>query len=105
MGVEQYLMAFLFLSSYSLALSHFTEARWRVYASAGAATAAIAFAALTNPWEHGVLVVAFTLIGLGLFAAAAWALWAVLGWLHAEPAGLHEPHNAAPARPAVPPAP
>jgi hypothetical protein len=84
MGVQQYLLAFLFLACYSMTLSQFIGTRGRHYAAAGAATAAIAFAALTDPWEHGVLVAAVALVAIGLFAGAAWVLWALFGWPHDE---------------------
>ena len=77
MGVEQYLLAFLFLASYAFALSEFMGRRGRLYAMLFAAAAAIGFAARTEPWEHGVLVVAFALVAMGLFAGTAWVLWAL----------------------------
>ena len=80
MGVEQYLMAFLFLACYSLALSQFCGRKGRTYAAAGALLGAAGFVRFTVPWENGVLVVAFALITIGGFAAAVWGLWALLGW-------------------------
>jgi len=90
MDVQQYLMAFLFLGCYSMTLSQFIGERGRRWAVAGAATAAVAFVALCDPWEHGVLVVAFTLVAMGGFAAAVWLLWALFGWPEAQPSMLHE---------------
>jgi hypothetical protein len=94
MGVQQYLMAFLFLGSYSMALSHFSGGRARGYAAAGALASAICFIALTDPWESGVLVVAFGLVTIGGLAAAVWSLWALLGWEHAAHVELDETHAA-----------
>ncbi|HEX5632622.1 MAG TPA: hypothetical protein VFX50_05315 [Gemmatimonadales bacterium] len=85
--VEQYLLAFLFLGCYSMALSHFVGPRARHWAVAGAITAATAFAACADAWEHGVLVVAVALVALGLFAAACWLLWALCGWADATAPG------------------
>jgi hypothetical protein len=94
MNVRQYLLAFLFLGCYAMTLSQLIGTRGRHYAAAGAATAAIAFAALTDPWEHGVLVAAVALVAVGLFAGAAWALWALFGWPHDEhEAWRHAPHE------------
>jgi hypothetical protein len=94
MGVRQYLLAFLFLGCYALTLSQLIGTRGRHYAGAGAATAAIAFAALTDPWEHGVLVAAVALVAVGLFAGSAWLLWALFGWPHDEHlAWRHAPHD------------
>ena len=78
MGVAQYLLAFLFLASYALALSEFCGVRGRCYAVLAAFTAAIAFAGLTDPWIDGVMVVAFALVAMGLFSGTAWGLWALL---------------------------
>jgi hypothetical protein len=93
LGVEQYLLALLFLTSYALALGHFRTARGRVYSVACMLGAAGGFVAVTNPWEHGVLLVALALVGMGAFAGAVWAIWALLGWpLDAAP--LEEPEEA-----------
>jgi hypothetical protein len=91
MGVEQYLMAFVFLASYSLALSQFIGSRGRLYAALAAVVSAIAFARFTDPWENGVLVIAFTLVAMGLFAGTVWALWAVFGWSHTHHVIVEEP--------------
>jgi hypothetical protein len=105
MGVEQYLMAFLFLGCYCMSLSQFIGTRGRRWAVAGAGTATIAFVALCDPWENGVLVVAFTLVSMGGFAAAVWLLWALFGWPDAAPSVLpdtdlhvEEAHAPAPPR-------
>ena len=97
MGVEQYLLAFMFLASYSLTLSQFSGGRGRGYAVAIALTSAVCYVALDDPWESGVLVVAFGLITVGGLAAAGWCLWALLGWDHAAHDNAHaarSPENA-----------
>jgi hypothetical protein len=103
MGVEQYLLAFLFLTSYALALGHFRTARGRVYSLACTFASAGAFVAVTKPWEHGVLLVTLALVGMGGFAGAAWAMWAILGWPQ-EAIPQEEPEDAVamPATPVVP---
>ena len=40
---------------------------------------AVAFAALTDPWVHGALLVAFVVAGLGLFVMLSWLLARLLG--------------------------
>ena len=75
MKPEQYVLAFVFLGSYAFALGEFIGARGRRIAIATALGAAAAFAGLTDPWELGVMVVAFALVGMGLFAGAVWLLW------------------------------
>jgi len=84
LGVEQYLLAFLFLVSYTFALSDFIGVRGRHYAVMGAITAAIAFAARTDPWTHGVLVVVVAMVAIGAFAGIVWGLWAAFGWPQGE---------------------
>jgi hypothetical protein len=78
MGVEQYLMAFLFLGSYTMSLSQFSGAQGRRYAVGAALGTAMAFIARSDRWENGLLVVAFALIAIGGLAAAVWGLWALL---------------------------
>jgi hypothetical protein len=84
MGVQQYLMAFLFMGSYVMALSQFSGSRGRGYAAAIACVSALSFIVLNDPWENGVLVVAFGLITVGGLAAAVWVLWAFLCWQQAR---------------------
>jgi drug/metabolite transporter (DMT)-like permease len=80
MGPEQYVLAFVFIGSYAFALGEFVGARGRCVAIAAALLAAIGFSVLSDPWEEGVILVAFALVGMGLFAGAAWALWAAAMW-------------------------
>ena len=74
MGPEQLLLALVFLASYSLALGEFATARGRVWAIACGLIAASAFAALSHPWEAGVVLVACASVGMGLFSATVWAV-------------------------------
>lgn len=96
MGVEQYLLAFLFLVSYTLALSDFIGVRGRHYAVMAAITAAIAFAARTDPWMHGVLVVVVAMVAIGAFAGLVWGLWAAFGWPHSDAPPVERGDAAAP---------
>ena len=74
MGFWQLLLAIVFLASYSLAGSTLFGVRGRVRAGGVALFAAGGFTALTNPWEHGMLLVAAAIGGLGLFSAIGWVL-------------------------------
>ena len=80
MGMEQVLLAIVFVGSYALALGEFAGARGRLVAVASALLAAAGFAAFSHPWEAGVILVASVPVGMGLFAGAAWMLWAVATW-------------------------
>jgi hypothetical protein len=75
MGSEQLFLALVFLASYSLALGEFATARGRVIAAATACAAAAGFAAFSQPWEAGVVLLGFAFVGVALFTGAAWMLW------------------------------
>jgi hypothetical protein len=80
MGWEQYLLAHVFLGSYVVALGEFAGARGRLVGLATAALAAVGFAAFSDAWEVGVILVAFAVVGIGLLSGAAWTLWTVATW-------------------------
>jgi hypothetical protein len=80
MGPEQLLLALFFLGSYALALGEFAGARGRLFAVATALATAAGFAALSNPWETGVILLAIAPVSVGLFAGAAWTLWVAATW-------------------------
>lgn len=75
--LAQHLLGLVFLLSYGTALGSMFGRTGRLRALALALLAAAGFAALTQPWEYGVLLVACAIGGIGLFIAAAWALSAV----------------------------
>jgi len=74
MGPEQLFLALVFLASYSLALGEFAPARGRLWAVVSGLVAAGAFAALSHPWEGGIVLVACASVGMALFSATVWAL-------------------------------
>jgi len=74
MGPEQLFLALVFLASYSLALGEFATARGRAWAVLCGLVAAAVFAALSHPWEGGIVLVACASVGMGLFSATVWAL-------------------------------
>jgi hypothetical protein len=74
MGPEQLFLALVFLASYSLALGEFATARGRLWAVVSGLVAAGAFAALSHPWEGGIVLVACASVGMALFSATVWAL-------------------------------
>ena len=75
MGPEQLFLALVFLASYALALGEFATARGRLAAVGTGLFAAAGFAAFSNPWEGGVVLVAFASVAMALFSATVWALW------------------------------
>ncbi len=90
MGAGQLFLALLFLGSYALALGKFASSRMRLVTAAGALCAAAGFAALSDPWEAGIVLIALAPVSMAVFAAAAWALWLAATWrvraLRAAPA-------------------
>ena len=80
MGPEQWLLAFVFLGSYAFAMGELIDARGRRFAVATALLASVAFVALSDPWEQAVILVALALVGMGVFAAAVWAVWGMATW-------------------------
>ena len=74
MGPEQLFLALVFLASYSLALGEFATARGRLWAVVFGLAAAIAFSALSHPWEGGIVLIACASVGMALFSATVWAL-------------------------------
>ena len=77
MGPEQYFLAFIFIGSYAVAVGELAHARWRRIAALLAFVSAAACAALSDPWEQGVILIALAFVGMALFAGFVWGLWAV----------------------------
>ena len=74
MGPEQLFLALVFLASYSLALGEFATARGRVWAVVSGVVAAGGFAALSHPWEGGIVLIACASVAMALFTASVWAI-------------------------------
>jgi hypothetical protein len=75
MGMGQVLLASVLLGSYALALGQFAGTRGHPVTIATAILAAAGFVALSEPWEAGVILIAFVPVSMCLFAGAAWTLW------------------------------
>ena len=75
MGPEQLFLALVFLASYSLALGEFADrARSPLVGRVRRWSRRAAFAALSHPWEAGIVLVACASVGMALFSATVWAL-------------------------------
>ena len=96
MGTGQVLLASAFLGCYSMALGEFAGPRARLIAIVAAIFAAVGFVALGDPWEASVILLALAPLGMGLFAAAAWALSKVTAG-RSRPAPVLAPAPAVPA--------
>jgi hypothetical protein len=84
MNAVQYVLAFVFFASYAYALGEFVGTRGRWVALAAALASGGGFAALTDPWEEGVVLVALALAAMGVFVAVVWTLWALAAWRDAR---------------------
>jgi hypothetical protein len=80
LGVIQLLLAFVFVTAYTLALGRMLDERDRWRAAALAFTSAIGFSVFTTPWVHGIMLLAFVIVGIGVFMALAWIGAEFAGW-------------------------
>ena len=85
MSFMQLLLLFAFVTSYVLAVGGLLGGVARRRAAAMALLLAAGFAALTDPWVHGALLVAFVVAGLGVFVAFSWLLARLLGPRTSQP--------------------
>jgi hypothetical protein len=74
MSFMQLLLLFGFVTCYVVALGGLFGSSVRLRAAALALLQAVGFAALTDPWVHGALLVVFVVAGLGLFVMLSWLL-------------------------------
>jgi hypothetical protein len=79
MSFMQLLLLFGFVTTYVVAVGGLFGTTVRLRAAGLALLQAVAFAALTDPWVHGALLVAFVVAGLGLFVMLSWLLARMLG--------------------------
>ena len=79
MSFMQLALLFGFVTSYVLAIGGLFGPVNRRRAALLALLLSVGFAALTDPWVHGALLVAFAVAGLGLFVLLSWLLARLLG--------------------------
>lgn len=79
MGFTELGLALAALGCYALAFNGGLALRVRLAAAGVAFLAAGAFAAFTDPWVHGIILIAIGVAGMGLFVAIVWALSAAFG--------------------------
>lgn len=79
MSFMQLLLLFGFVTTYVVAVGGLFGTVVRLRAAGLALLQSVAFAALTDPWVHGALLVAFVVAGLGLFVMLSWLLARLLG--------------------------
>ena len=77
MGFIQLGLAFIGLAAYALALNGALGSQPRLMAAMAALVAGGGFAAMTDPWVYGVVLVALAIASMGVFVATAWAISAL----------------------------
>lgn len=95
MGLVQVMLMFAFLTSYSLALGGMFDALGRRCAGLAALVSAVGFVVSTPAWVHGAVLVAFAVVGVGLFIVMVWALSIALGLDREATAALQAQSHAA----------
>ena len=79
MSFMQLLLLFGFVTTYMVAVGGLFGGWVRLRAAAAALAQAVAFVALTDPWVHGALLVAFVVGALGVFVMLSWLLARMFG--------------------------
>lgn len=98
LSAAQHLLALVFLLSYGAALGSLLGPVGRLRSALLALLAAAGFASLTDPWEHGVLLVGCAIGGVAVFIAIAWSISMISA---ARRSAASPPGTAPPGRPAV----
>lgn len=80
MGLDQLMLALVFLASYAVALGKLTDARGRLYAAVVALLSAGGFVWMGSSWEGSVVLVAIASLGVGGAVGGAWLLWRAAMW-------------------------
>jgi hypothetical protein len=81
LSLAQMVLAWLFVACYALALGGMlsTKGRWR--AVGAAVVSSVSFAALSDDWVHGALLMLFAVGGMALFVITSWVLTYTSAWL------------------------
>lgn len=79
--LAQMVLAWLFVACYALAVGGMLGAKGSLRSGSVAALSGVAFAALSDDWVHGALLMVFAVGGMALFVATSWALAHGLAWV------------------------
>ena len=81
LSFAQMVLAWLFVACYALALGGLLSAKGRLRAGGAAVLSSVSFAALSDNWVHGALLMLFAVGGMALFVITSWVLTYTSIWL------------------------
>jgi hypothetical protein len=81
LSFAQMVLAWLFVACYALALGGMLSTKGRLRAIGAAVISSVSFAALSDDWVHGALLMLFAVGGMALFVITSWVLTYTSAWL------------------------
>jgi hypothetical protein len=81
LSFAQMVLAWLFVACYALALGGMLSTKGRLRAIGAAVISSVSFAALSDDWVHGALLMFFAVGGMALFVITSWVLTYTSAWL------------------------
>jgi hypothetical protein len=81
LSLAQMVLAWLFVACYALALGGMLSTKGRWCAVGAAVVSSVSFAALSDDWVHGALLMLFAVGGMALFVITSWVLTYTSAWL------------------------
>jgi hypothetical protein len=81
LSFAQMVLAWLFVACYALALGGMLSTQGRLRAIGAAVISSVSFAALSDDWVHGALLMLFAVGGMALFVITSWVLTYTSAWL------------------------
>ena len=81
LSFAQMVLAWLFVACYALALGGMLSAKGRLRSVGVSVLSGVAFAALSDDWVHGALLMLFAIGGMALFVITSWVLTYTSAWL------------------------
>ncbi|MGY4827678.1 hypothetical protein ACVNIS_03770 [Sphaerotilaceae bacterium SBD11-9] len=84
LSFTQMICAWLFVGCYALAVGGMLGGTGSLRSGVVAAVSGALFAAFSDEWVHGALLILFAVAGMGLFVAVAWLLARGSAWLIAQ---------------------
>ncbi|HET7794136.1 MAG TPA: hypothetical protein VFL64_12205 [Rhizobacter sp.] len=105
LSFAQMICAWLFVGCYALAVGGMLGGTGSLRSGVVAAVSGVLFAAFSDEWVHGALLILFAVAGMGLFVVVAWLLARGSAWLIAQGAVPPQPRPILLQKQPLPPAP